>query len=355
MLGLSSLAGAQPPAPPLSDPTASLEQTLSQSPKGTLFIEAVQGTKGGPAIGAADVEVDFFLRDQVAQHFALKLDEQGKGKVSDVPLALGLLPVVRVKHAGVAYQEPGKVMDAGNKEMTIRVTCYEVTDTEPEWRIVGRQVMAEVTDEGAQVAELLVIDNPSDRTWMGGPPDKDARRNVAPINLPANSSDVSLDSGFHGWCCTSFNGHVLTIQKPMMPGKAAYRYSYLVTPSAEQADLRVKSPVFVEDMIFIIPDDNSQVQLTGVAQRATDIMNGVPVRIFGAKDVAPGTLLGLSMPAKRRSPVGAGTAPSADPGAAWDGHVNTSVVVGVGAVLILGSAGVFYQRHRRALRAKRVS
>ena len=208
VLGLSP-GGALAQAPAIPNPDSAqmpndLVHAMAVSTKGTLVIRAVQGTKDGPPVGGEEVEVVVFCREQPVQQISSKLDERGMLVVNDLPVSLGIRALVRVKHAGVLYQDAGPLMNDSAPQASVDVTVYEVTDEAPAWRIVARQLAGAIVADGIDVAETVVVENPGDRTWLGAPADAQGRRATVRLGLPPDAVEIELLQGFHGWCCSEY-------------------------------------------------------------------------------------------------------------------------------------------------------
>lgn len=335
-----------PPAAPQagSPPEMDLEQAMSTGPKGTLAVHAVQGTKGGPDVGSDEVEVVLVHRNQPFKQIKARLDDHGVAIFDDLPIALGIAPVVRVKHAGVLYQEVGDDLTATNTRGSVNVTVYEVTDEAPQWRITSRHLMAAHTGEDLDVVEMVIVDNPTDRTWLGAPADASGRRATVVLSLPSGASEITLESGFHGWCCTAFADTNLRIQMPLMPGRFTYRFSYHVPFSQSGADLLIKAPTQTDQVAFFVPDDGSKADLTQVQFAANDTVEGTKIRLFRGVNIAPGQAAGLvlaSLPAPAAPAASAPAAPAEPP--ARPSSPNTVIAVIAGAAAAAGILGVLYR------------
>src|SRR5690606_29060756 len=137
----------------------------------------------------------------------IELDEHGVALVEDIPVAMGFQPLVKVAYSGVTYQKAGEVMDASRPHQMIEVVCYELTQDPPPWKVRMRHVMVTLAPDGVEVTEVLVVENPTDRTWIGRPRagagqgEGKAITTIFPV--PAGALQVTLGRGFHEWCCTT--------------------------------------------------------------------------------------------------------------------------------------------------------
>lgn len=321
--GVSARGGDEPPA--------------AGARSGTLAIQAVHGSKGSFAIAGSDVEVDVVLGSRVVKHVALKMDDRGVVMLGDVPLGDGFRPVARIKYSGVTYQEIGPVMDASSPSARMAVTVYDTTDEQPPWRVSMRHVMATPSANGFDVAETLVVENPSDRTWLGKEAGRDQKRAVVEIEIPERAQAVQLDSGFHGWCCTQLAGKRMTVQMPLMPGQTTFRYSYRLPVVAGGASLSVGSAAPIDHAVFFVPDDVGVTAAGGLAKGDAQDMGPVKMRMYTAASVAPWSTVGLEIHTL-----------AARAGEDW-----TWIAGGGAAVLVLAAGSAAWWRRGRGLEGGR--
>lgn len=292
-IGFSAGLAHQPPHGMPTEAPPQDELATYQGPKGDLTIKSVQGTKAGPAAGADEGELVIYRNNAPIKRYPFHLDDQGTTVVKDLPIGLGIRPLVRVKHAGVFYQQIGEMLDTAKAASSIVVTVYEVTDKAPDWRIVLRQVMYESKATGALVAETVIVENPGDATWLGSQPDELGRRSAVRLTLPSASSDVQLQQGFHGWCCTAFKGTELNIQMPLMPGKTTYQFAYTVTADGNKIDLRVQAPAVVEHAAVYVSPKDTVAQAVQLTLKGTETIDNQPAQLYQASDVKAGEAMGI--------------------------------------------------------------
>lgn len=322
---------------PLPDMPAQFQQAMIAGPKGTINVRAVQGTKGGPSIGAEDVEIDILLRDQVIHQMKARLNDLGIASVPDVPVAMGVRPVVRVRHASVWYQEGGAEMNAEKRECTVDVRVYETTDQAPAWRIVERSLAAARVEGAMDVRERLVVENMGDRTWMGGPPDAQGRRTTITLPLPANAHNGELERGFFDSSCGAFTDAGLSIQVPLMPGIMVYGYGYLVPAPQGRADLSITPSVPVETLKVYVADDGTSVEPRGLRPNGTEIIGPARTRLYQGDKVGVGQGVGVVVSGLLATTDLKQTQAGSD-------HSKLFAIVGVGAVLLVGVVVVIWRR-----------
>lgn len=338
----ASIALAQPAGQPAA-PAIDTQQVIESGPTGSLAIRGVQGTKGGPEVGPDEVEVVLFHQNQPVHQVKTKLGDNGVVIVEKLPVAMAVRPVVRIKHADVLYQEIGPTMGPDKRDASMEVTVYETTDEPPPWKISMRHLAAERAPIGLVVTEMLVVENPADKTWLGAAADAQNRRTTVNITLPPGATDVQLAAGFHGWCCTAYEGDRLNVQMPLMPGRMTYRFAYRVPEPGGRADLRITAPTTTDQVVFMLPDDRATVEPTVVSAFTPPAGQSPGGRLFQGQAIAPNTAAGLVLTSLPAAP---SAAPAAAPGAISD---RAKIIAGVAAgAVVLGGALVLMIRRKPA-------
>ncbi len=322
--------GAMPPDHP------DLQMQVEAGPKGMLAVHAVQSTQGGEPVLGDMVEVILLHRDLPIKTLTGKLDDQGVLLIGDIPIGVPVSPLVRIHHAGVQYQDSAPDMGPDNANAKIDVKVYEVTDTKPEWGVSLRHMVVEKRSDGYVVSEMMVVENKSDKTWMGDPPDMLKRRNTVPLPLPIGASDVELVQGFHGWCCSAMRDRTLQVQMPFMPGKMTYKFAYRMAPTNGVLDLRVSMPVKADRTSVFVPDDGTKVQASVVVPAGSDTSGAQRLLMYAADNIPADQPVGVVI----EPPVAVAVAAPAP--VATDRTARTTVLA-VGGMVAIVAVGIAWR------------
>ncbi len=224
------------------------------APTGSVAVRAIQRTPGGPAIADVKVELLLIHNGAVLDTLTATLDEHGVVLFEDLPVVMGVTPMVRVSYKDVVYQTTGELMDRTHPQQMVEVDCYELTEDAPNWDMHMRHVMVNHGPRGAHVTELFMLRNPSKKTWVGKR-DSTGKGDTTSFTIPASAQDVELGSGFHGWCCTTnISGNILNTQ-PLMPSGAELSLSYVVPTEGGEATLHLEAPVAIGQFMLVVPSD----------------------------------------------------------------------------------------------------
>ena len=211
-----------------------------------------------------------------------------------MPVDQPVQPLVTITHAGADYSATGEVLDAEHPNQKVEVAVYESTEKAPAWSVKMRHVMVKSTPEAVQVTEMLAVDNPSDRAWLGNTDGKGGHTTFT-IALPGGSKDVKLLSGSHDCCTTSADGKV-TNAMPIVPGSSQYAISYVIPASGGKAELSITAPAAVGHLMVFVPEDSTTVTANGLNSLGTMPMeNGQKMRCFMGMNLAAQQSVGVTI------------------------------------------------------------
>jgi hypothetical protein len=344
LLCASATAAPQPPLPPEGNkfplaPAGGDELLDATTIGGSLAVRAVQGGPGGAAIGGLEVDVQLVHRGAVVHSTQARLDEHGVVVLEDLPVGMGVTPIVRVTYAGVTYQQPGTLMDASNRHQTVEVVCYELSSDEPSWRVAMRHVMIDAIPGGLRVAEIVVVENPASTTWLGRS-SPGARPVTTAFRLPPGASNVSLGKGFHDWCCTTFADGTLSSHLPLMPQRTELHFGYLVPARDGAVSLEVRAPAPVDHMMVVIPEELETASVEGLALGGTEPFGDRAVRYYRAAGLPAGAASRLVLSGLRGAAAATTEGKPASP---------ARVIAAIGgALLVLTALAVLLLRPRPA-------
>lgn len=340
---MPQLPAGHPEIPGMGKAPVAAAGPTTQVSRGTLHVQAVQGTPGGPAIQGDAIAVEFYHRGQVVGKAEAVLDPKGQATVNGVPIGGGVQPVIRITHGGVEFQTVGDLMDPSRPTLTQEAKVYEATEAAPAWNVKMRHVIVEPIDGGVQVHEMIAIENPGDRAWVGQK-QADGSKLVFAWPLPAGAGNVELGGAFHE-CCTKQEKNAILNTMALVPGTSQYEIAYTLAATKDEVQLVTAAPAPIKQMMVLMPDDGTKVHADGLILMATTEMgqNKVKTRMYRGSDLAAGKPVTLAVSGLKAAVAAAGT-PGGTSGAAdragGAGQIG-KVVAAVGGLLVLLLGGAF--------------
>jgi len=310
---------------------------------------AIQGTRDGPAVATGKVTVGLVHRGQVIKQFNASLDAQGKAVLVDLPVGAGVRPLVRVEHAGAVYETMGPLMHAGPPDHQVQVVVYESTTERPPLVVRARHIVVRRIPEGLYVKEMMILDNPTDRTWLGT---KDAQGRKTTLNLdlpiPKKNGRVDFFGGFSE-SCTRLSGSRLVNSHAIMPGKSQFVFGYVVPVRDDAADLTVVHPAKTDQLALVVPENDMTVTADGLEGGDALQMGPGIMRLFKGTDFEAGKSLVIHLtgiPAAEPSETEAASAAATGASQAGPSLPQTIAAAGGGAILAGGLGLMWWKRSR---------
>jgi hypothetical protein len=199
-----------------------------------------------------------------------------------------------VHYGDVTYSAVGPMMNAENPHVAVDVVCYETTDEEPDWTVKMRHLLLHAAPDGVLVREVLFLDNPSDRTWVGVVGDDEARTTTI-LPLPPGADSVELGQGFNGWQETTLTDGKLVNRLPLSPAGAEMQYVYRIPIEEGKATLDIQSPHAADRVMVVVPGTMSVESAEGLEFTGERDMGEFTVGTFSAENLAAGAAAQLTL------------------------------------------------------------
>ena len=303
-----------------------------------LVIRAKQGTKDGATLAGDQVTIAWYQPDQPVQQFQARLDDKGVAFVDNLPMNPAGQPLVTVTHAGVAHEAPGQIMNPSRPDQVVDVTVYESAEAAPAWKVQMWHVMVMPAPAGLAVTQVLAVENPSDRNWLGAA-DRAGKRTTLILPIPAGAQNVGLTNGVHDLPAT-IDGARLTTSVPLLAGVTQFQLSYILPMDHDHAKLDLVTPAEVSQLIVLLPDGGSVCTAEGLGKPEIAQTEQGPIRIYKAQDLKPQAHASLEIirkagPAKSEGPQSSSAIPK------------IAAAVGGGSLLAIGAGVALAKSPRR--------
>jgi hypothetical protein len=271
-----------------------------------------------------------------------RLDEHGVTVLENLPAGMDVQPVVHVVYKDMTYQKVGAMLNAANPQQSLEVTCYEATESMPDWVVRMWHVMMDRRPPGLFVTEVLVVEHPGQRTWLGTGASEGAKPVTTSFALHERAQDVRLSAGFHDWCCTTQTPGRLVNHLPLMPATTEFKFNYLVPAEDGEVVLDFVAPAPSDTLLVIFPDDITVQSAEGLGLSGTDRGGPRPVVAYTTANLAPGDRARLTLADLTAAPI------LADGGGGTASIAKIAAAVGGGLLLVLAVVVVLVKSGRSA-------
>jgi hypothetical protein len=271
-----------------------------------------------------------------------RLDEHGVTVLENLPAGMDVQPIVQVIYKDMTYQKVGTLLNAASPQQSLEVTCYEPTEDAPDWVIRMWHVMMDRRPPGLFVTEVMVVEHPGDRTWLGTGAGEGAKPVTTIFALHERAQDVQLGAGFHDWCCTTQTPGRLVNHLPLMPETTQFKFNYLVPAEDGEVVVDLMAPAPSDTLLVIFPDDITVQSVEGLALSGTDRGGPRPVVAYTTANLATGDRARLTLADLAAAPI------LGDGGGGAVSIAKIAAAVGGGILLVLAVVVVLVRSGRSA-------
>lgn len=210
--------------------------------------------------------------------------------------------VVKITYKGGEYETPAITFKPGQTLREVKMRVYEPTSDAGVLKVNVHHIIVEAGQGAVQVAELLVFTNSTDRTYIGGQPRADGKRETLRFTLPAGAANVQYMEGLME-CCVSATDTGMVDTMDVEPGMREIGYSYTLPVSRPTLALarRLDYPA---ERVEVFGSAAAQFSVTPLTrQEDVKTEQGIYARFSGAS-VGAGTDIRLALsglPVRRSS------------------------------------------------------
>jgi hypothetical protein len=220
----------------------------------------------------------------------------------------------------------------------------------PAWNIKMRHMIVQPVEGGVQVTDVLAVENPTDKAWVGRNEGGDKRTTFS-FGVPATATDVQLDGAFHE-CCVKVENGKLTNSMALWPGVNKYQVTYVLpSPKDGKAQIETTAPALTKNMIVMLPDDNTPVSAVGLEGPSTVNMGSGNTRFFRGQDIKEGASIKINV---TTTPAAVKAAAPAKASSSINASQTGKLIAGAGGLLIflVGGTLMFLKAPKNAKRSK---
>ena len=201
--------------------------------------------------------------------------------------------VAKITYKGGEYESPAITFTPEQTLRQVHLRVYEPTNDPSVLKVNVHHIIVEPGEGAVQVAELLVFTNSTDRTYVGGQPRADGKRETLQFSLPSGAANLQYMQGLME-CCLSVTDIRMVDTMDVEPGMREIAYSYTLPVSRTSLSLTRRLD-YAAERLEVFGNGAAQLAVSPLA-RQDDVKTeqGVYARFSGAS-VAAGTDVKLTL------------------------------------------------------------
>ena len=263
---------------------------LSSARGGTIEGKIKNGTKGFTVPPNVTVALNRYIDNQADEKFHVSVQARNNGtfRFTDVPEGKNFLYEPMVIYRGIRFYGRPVQITKTSPQATSTVTLYETTREDSVLQVPIHHILMRPGQGLIQVQEMLVVENHSDRAYIG-PGKGDEIVRTLTFRLPPGATETSLGTGFMS-CCVQYEEGGFYDTMEILPGRKDFIFSYLIRKKDKQLTFTKTITINTQTLDVLISGKN--VRLSGEGVKEVPV-NDPRFKRFKISPVRAGTELHL--------------------------------------------------------------
>lgn len=173
---------------------------------------------------------------------------------------------------------------------SVDMTVYDATTSDETLKVSTAQTVVYVEEGNLRVSEYLMVDNDSDRTYIGSRELSPGVRETLAFALPAQAAGLQVGSSLMS-CCIYNNEGGFVDSMAVLPGTKELSYSYDIGYKGAEYVFSRKVNYPTDDYHLLVQSPNTQVAGTRLAQAESVTIEGAQFNHFSGEKLAPGDVV----------------------------------------------------------------
>lgn len=248
------------------------------------------GTAGGGVPADTEVVLHVFRGDVHVEDRPVRSAADGSFSFDALETGGEYAYQVTASYAGVPYASEPLRFGPGEGEKRVELTVYETTDTNPGLRVRRASIILAGVDVGSQTVqaiELVIIENPADRTYLPSLSGPAGPMGLLRFSLPPGAGDLEAGPGLDEANLFQVDRGFATTA-PIPPGakEVLFRYRFPYRPGRLRIERAVPYPT--AELQVLVRRDGPSVEGPDLRPAEPLRLAGESYRLYAARDLPAG-------------------------------------------------------------------
>lgn len=203
-------------APPLEGPEA-----------GSISGVVVNASQDGQVVAYAEVALRVMVDGQFVVAGETTTDGQGRFRFGDIPADPEYVYLAGANWQTVHYPGERLQLSGSQRDASIQLSVHDALQSPSPLVVRRHEITIEREGESLQVTEALLVDNPTQTTFVGQPKKDDGRAATLTLSVPSDFARTTFHEEFFGRRFALIDGQLVT-DVPWTPGEREVKFTYVL-------------------------------------------------------------------------------------------------------------------------------
>lgn len=251
-------------------------------------------TIAGKGVARLEIKLHQFMENKETIIGQAKTDAAGSFSFQQIKADKSAVYAVSARYGEISYF--GEPIHLKDKEISqTKLIIYDTTDQATGLHVQMHHIFFEKGEDALQVEEVIVVENPGNRTFIGSREIVPGKKETFRISLPAEAKDVHYEPPLD--LVSGEPGAAISVSTPLKPGKNELIYGYTI-PSPGKKYVFSKVFYLNTDAVSVVLPVSKDLRVSSdrlVSKTPTAAAAGKAFNQFFGKDFAEGARLTMEI------------------------------------------------------------
>ena len=266
----------------------------AEDAKGTIKGSVANKTAGASVIANQDVTLTSYSGTTQKDKKTTKTDAQGSFSFEGLDVGPNLIYQASIEYQGVTYYSQPVMFSADKADQTVTLTVFDSTDDSSVIKSPSKHYLVEPESDGVIISEILIVQNSSDKTYVGAKDVHQGAKETLHLTLPAGAQDVQFVDGFDDSRVFQQDG-AITDTDPIFPGNSQRVFRYRIPAQNDAASFTSTMDMGADKVNVLMPDAGAELSVSNLPNKSIQDIQGDKYVLISGEKLAAGTSLEFKM------------------------------------------------------------
>lgn len=298
---------------------------------GTIRGKMVNASANGGSVAGVEVTLTTYFGKTERNKSSTRTDADGNFQFENLDTNPNYSYQATTNYQKADYSTPRISFSGAEETRDVTLTVNDST-TQPEVvKASAKHYLLTLGNGELEVSEILVLNNTSDRSYIGSREVGPDQRETTRYQPPRGAKNVEYGDGLMS-CCIVKDGEGFVDTMPIYPGEDQKIYSYRLPYGGTSLSFATTLQQDVEKLQFLVPNTGVRANISGLASHGTQNIQGASYMVFSGERLPANTTINVDLE-------GLPTRQFAD---------NPAVLAGVAVAVLVALGAAFYLLRRRS-------
>ena len=272
---------------------------------GTIEGKVVNRSANGGSVADVEVTLTTYFGQTERNKATTKTDAEGSFRFTGLDTSANYNYEAATTYQKGDYSAPGVSFSGSGETQQVTLEVYDSTTDESVIKATAKHYVVTPNNGQLEVTEILVLNNSSDRTYVGSREISPDQRVTSTYEPPAGAKEVNYGDGLMS-CCVVKDGAGFVDTMAINPGESQKIYTYKLPYDGTSLSFGTKILQPTDRVQFLVPSTGITASVSGLSNHGSQAIQGVAYQVFSGENLSPETTLQVDLQGLPEGPLAGG-------------------------------------------------